>query len=143
MGTILALRGKANTGKSATIRILHDLLIQNDFELVNSNLANTDGDFIAVFKKNGKLIGLTSSGDLYDFVHDNLVELIDDGCEICVCACRTYDRVPPGTNAAVEEFTDFQPQFVDKTYDDNENTQIVTNQADATLLLGFIKNLVD
>jgi len=142
MKTILALRGKANTGKSTTIRILHDLLMQYDFELINSNLANTEGDFIAVFKKNGKLIGLTSSGDLYDFVHDNLVELIDDGCEICICACRTYDRVPPGTNAAVEEFTDFQHQFVDKTYDDNVLSQVNTNRNDAQNLLTLIESLV-
>lgn len=142
MKTILALRGKANTGKSTTIRILHDLLIQYDFELINSNLANTNGDFIAVFKKNEKLIGLTSSGDLYDFVHDNLVELIDDGCELCICACRTYDRVPPGTNAAVEEFTDFQHQFVEKTYDDNALSQVSTNRNDAQNLLTLIESLI-
>lgn len=142
MKTILALRGKANTGKSTTIRILHDLLIQYDFELINSNLANTNGDFIAVFKKNEKLIGLTSSGDLYDFVHDNLVELIDDGCELCICACRTYDRVPPGTNAAVEEFTDFQHQFIEKTYDDNVISQVSTNRNDAQNLLTLIESLI-
>ena len=142
MKTILALRGKANTGKSTTIRILHDLLIQYDFELINSNLANTDGDFIAVFKKNEKIIGLTSSGDLYDFVHDNLVELNDDGCEICICACRTYDRVSPGTNAAVEEFTDFQHQFVEKTFDDNVLSQVNTNRNDAQNLLTLIESLI-
>jgi len=142
MKTIIALRGKGNSGKSETIRILHNLLDNNDYELVRTNLENNTGDFVSIFRKNKIFIGITSSGDLYDYVHDRLEELINDGCKICVCACRSYDRVPPGTNAAVTEFPGYTPQFVEKTYDDSENTQEETNQNDANILFEVIHSLL-
>ncbi len=62
------------------------------------------------------MIGITSSGDTFDLVHDNLEALINDGCKLCVCACRTYDRYGQGTNAAIDTFLpNYQKQYIDKT----------------------------
>jgi hypothetical protein len=142
MKAIIALRGRGNSGKSETIRILHDLLLQNGYAQVRSDFRTDGNDFITVFSKSEYLIGITSSGDTYDLVHDKLNELINDGCEICVCACRTYDRVPPGTNAAILEFDNFANQFIEKTLDENINTQTATNRTDAQRLLSEIENLI-
>lgn len=141
MNTILALRGKGNSGKSVTIRMLHDLLLQNGYQSVRSNL-RLSGDFVAVFSKNGILIGVTSSGDTYDAVHNNLQNLINDGCEICVCTCRTFDRVPPGTNAAIIEFSTYRNQFIEKTLDNSLVTQNATNMSDVQRLLTEIEKLI-
>lgn len=142
MKIIIALRGKANSGKSQTVKILHNVLSENDFELVRSNLRNDTGDFIAIFKKNGKLIGITSCGDLYDLVFERLEELINEGCKICVCACRTYDRVPPGTNAAVTSFPGYEHQFIEKTLEDKEDSQESINRKDARKLFDIIERLL-
>ncbi|HMQ70413.1 MAG TPA: hypothetical protein PKA90_15595 [Ignavibacteria bacterium] len=142
MNTIIALRGKGNSGKSNTLRILDELLSQNDFESIRSSIELGYADFISIFSKNGKLIGITSSGDTYDLVHDALSELINDRCVICVCACRSYDRVPPGTNAEITEFTNYENLFLEKTLDENINTQDTTNRNDANRLLTEIYNLL-
>lgn len=141
MNTIIALRGRGNSGKSSTIRMLYDLLLQNRYGLISSNFNATGGDYLAVFSKNGKFIGVTSSGDTYDLVHDNLEVLVNSNCTICVCACRTYDRIPPGTNAAIIEFTNYSNLFVDKTVDGNEATQAATNRADAINLFTIIDGM--
>ncbi len=142
MNRIIALRGRGNSGKSATIRLLYDLLVQNGYQQINSNFKVDGGDFIAIFSKNGQLIGVTSSGDTYDLVHDSLQELINASCNICICACRTFDRVPPGTNAAIIEFTNYENQFIEKTVDDNEATQRTTNGRDAQNLFSAIERLI-
>lgn len=142
MNTIIALRGRGNSGKSTTIRLLYDLLLQNGYQIISSNLNTVGGDFVAVFSKNGKTIGVTSSGDTYDLVHDRLDELVNSNCNICLCACRTFDRVPPGTNAAIIEFKNYSNQFIEKTIDDNDTTQAGTNLSDARKLLSTINNIV-
>ena len=142
MNTIIALRGRGNSGKSSTIRLLYNLLLLNRYQLISSNFNATGGDYIAVFSKNGKLIGVTSSGDTYDLVHDRLEELVNSNCNICVCACRTFDRIPPGTNAAIIEFTNYTNQFVEKTVDDSDATQATTNMNDARNLLSIINGII-
>lgn len=137
MKTIIALRGKGNSGKTTTIRILHDLLLTNGYTQVRSNFRIDSGDFIAIFKKKNKLVGVTSSGDTYDLVHDRLQEMVDEDCKICVCACRTFDRVPPGTNAAILEFQNYVNEFIEKTVDES-NRQSTTNSRDAKILLDRI-----
>jgi hypothetical protein len=135
MQKIIALRGKGNSGKSTTIRILHDLLLQNEFRQVSSNLKAEGGDFIAIFSKNEKYIGITSSGDTYDLVHQHLLELVNAKCDICICTCRTFDRIPPGTSTAILEFTNLDNLFIEKTIDNYEATQSATNERDAQNLL--------
>jgi hypothetical protein len=142
MKRIISLRGRGNSGKSTTIRLLYDLLLQNDYLLNSSNFNVEGGDFIAIFSKNGKLIGVTSSGDTYDLVHDCLEELGNANCNIIVCACRTYDRVPPGSNAAIIEFTNYKNQFIEKTVDENELKQRTTNRGDAQNLFTIIENQI-
>jgi len=142
LNKIIALKGKGNSGKSATIRILNELLIQNDFESVRSDIELGYADFTSVFRKNGKLIGITSSGDTYDLVHDRLTDLINDDCVICVCACRTYDRVPRGTIAAILEFNNFQNKFINKTFDENIDSHANTNRKDANVLFIEITKLL-
>jgi len=138
MATIIALRGRANCGKSETIRILPELLVQNGYQQIRSNLG-THVDFTAVLEKNRTLVGITSAGDTFDLVHDSLQELIDDGCEICVCACRTHDRGGHGTNAAIDTFAEYQKRYVEKTIS-SDHAQ--ANRADAQRILDEIENLV-
>ncbi len=139
MKTIIALRGKGNSGKTTTIRILHDLLLTNDYAEVRSNFRVDGGDFITIFRKRNKLVGVTSSGDTYDLVHSRLQEMVDRDCKICVCACRTFDRVPPGTNAAILEFQNYANEFIEKTVD-GSNRQSTTNSRDARILFDTIES---
>ena len=141
MKTIIALKGKANSGKTTTITILHDRLLDNGYELKISDI-NEKVDFSSVFTKNNKIVGITSSGDTYDIVYNKLTELIKNNCIICVCACRTKDLFGHGTNAAINEFTEYEHQFINKTIGNTEEYQKQNNNSDATNLLNIIENLV-
>lgn len=139
---IIALRGKGNTGKSTTIRLLHGVLIQNGYQVVSTTFNPQGGDFRTLFSKNGKLIGITSSGDTYDLVHDNLHALINAGCTICVCACRTFDRGGHGTNAAIDTFLPtYQKQYSDKTIAATPGQEQGANQNDCQTLFETVDAL--
>ncbi len=117
MPKIIALKGKANSGKTTTIHLLPTVLLANGYHQVSQQPIPPAGDFEAVFENPIKKIklGVTSRGDTHDAVHNALDAFVNAGCDTCICACRTKDRVPPGTNAAVNSFPTHPPQFVPKT----------------------------
>lgn len=140
---IFALRGRGNSGKSTTIRLLHSLFVQNGYQIFSTTFNPQGGDFRTIFTKKGKLIGITSSGDTFDLVHDNLEALINDGCTLCVCACRTYDRYGQGTNAAIDTFLpNYQKQYIDKTVAVTSAQEQHANQNDAQTLFITVDALV-
>ena len=138
---IIALRGIGGSGKSTTIRLLHNTLLQNNYELVSHPINNT-GDFSAIFTKNGKIIGITSSGDTYDKVKSKLDALINAQCIYCVCVCRTFDRAGHGTNAAIDSFTNFEKEYIEKTFENVVDQQSVVNQNDAQVIFNRLQELV-
>lgn len=144
MKTIIGLRGRGYSGKTTTIRILYGLLKINDYSLVSSNFKEKKSDFKAVFSKNNKLIGITSSGDTHNSVYNPLKEFSDSNCLICVCACRTKDRVfPKGTNGAISKFTNYNNHFIEKKIGNDLTTQNIVNNNDAKTILKLIEKLVD
>lgn len=66
---------------------------------------------------------------------------MDSGCTICVCACRTYDRINPGTNAAITQFTNYKHQFIQKTVADNKISIDDASDKDADVLFAEIEKL--
>lgn len=144
MSTIIALKGRGGIGKTTTIWLLHDLMQANGFIVTQTtrNTAKGIHDFISVFTKNGETIGLTSWGDTHDLVLNRLTDLVNYGCTICVCACRSYDRVNPGTHAAIHSFTAFLSVFIDKVIAQNTANELAINTADATKILNEINALI-
>lgn len=138
---IFALRGKGASGKSSTIRILHNFLKENSYAVIDTNINPQGGDFRTIFARNGKRVGITSSGDTFDLVYDNLEFLISSGCTICVCACRTYDRYGHGSNAAIDSFTAFEKEYVDKTLSSDDQHE-TSNRSDAQELFNRINPLL-
>lgn len=139
MKKIIALRGRASSGKTSTIRLLPAFLLANGYSLIDGSMPPpTKGDFSAIFEKGEMKIGVTSAGDSHDLVHIPLKHFVDKGCDVCVCACRTCDRGPRGTNLAVNSFPSYPPQFVDKTIAPSQPQEPVVNQADARIVFSRI-----
>ena len=143
---IIALRGTSRRGKTHTIGMLRNILLQRGYQLIEDTFEKVEKDFISIFTKDDKLIGISSSGDLYEIVKSNLDYLISRGCTSCICACHTRDNerrgIIRGTNAAINSFVDFDREFVDKTIENDEDKQDNVNQADAVILFTKLDSLV-
>lgn len=138
MKRIIALQGKGSSGKTTTIKLLPAILEENGYTPVPGKYRSYGSDFRDIFEKSGVRIGLTSSGDTYDLVTTRLKELVADCCDICVCACRTSDRLPPGTIAATKRFPDYEPVYLNKTYADGDSARNDVNKLDAERLYRLI-----
>lgn len=141
MNTIIGLRGKGGSGKTTTIGKLFELLKKKGYEIESSSFIAIGTDFKAILFRNDIKIGISSWGDSYDLVFNALKELMDSGCTICVCACRTYDRINPGTNAAITQFTNYKHQFIQKTVADNKISIDDASNKDADVLFAEIEKL--
>lgn len=141
MNTIIGLRGKGGSGKTTTIGKLFELLKENGYETEMSSFVKIGIDFKAILIKNNIKIGLSSWGDSYDLVFNALKELMEDECMICVCACRTYDRINPGTNAAITQFTNYKYQFIQKTIANDVTSIDDASSRDADVLFAEIEKL--
>lgn len=143
MNMIIGLRGKGGSGKTTTIGKLFELLKKSGYEIESSSFVAIGTDFKAILIKNNIKIGLSSWGDSYDLVFNALKKLMDDDCMICVCACRTYDRINPGTNAAITQFTDYKNKFIEKTNANKTTTIDEASSRDADILFAEIEKLFE
>jgi len=142
MNTIIGLRGKGGSGKTTRIGKLFELLKINGYEIESSSFVAIGTDFKAILFRNDIKIGISSLGDSYDLVFNALKELMDSGCTICVCACRSYDRLKkPGTNAAITQFTNYKHKFIEKTIANNTPTIDEASSRDADVLFAEIEKL--
>lgn len=144
MNTIIGLRGKGGSGKTTTIGKLFELLKKNGYEIESSSFVAIGKDFKAILFRNNIKIGISSLGDNYDLVFDALKALMDAGCTICVCACRSYDRLKkPGANAAITQFTDYEHLFILKTIANDTTTIDDASSIDADILFAEIEKLFE
>lgn len=138
---IIALRGAAGSGKTTTIRLLYKMLEANNYEIDETSYREEKetGDFRAVFKINGKLIGIVSSGDNRAIVESNFRYLIEKkNCTICICACRTFGR----TIEAIEKFTQYDIEYISKSVKEGTEQRLNANQQDAHILFNRLQELV-
>lgn len=135
---IIALQGRGNSGKTTTIKMLPDILLANGFKQVPNKMKNYGGDFLNIFQDGNKKIGITSSGDTFDLVKKRLNDLIIENCDVCICACRTADRIPPGTIAATKNFPNYTTEYVAKSYANGTTGQLQANQDDSQVLFSRI-----
>lgn len=134
MNRIIALRGRGNSGKTTTIRLLPNILLAHGYIRVPGMYQNHGGDFLDVFENGKQRVGVTSSGDTYDLVSDRLTDLVNAGCDVCICACRTSGA----THTAIFEFTGYASHFENKTYATTPAQEPIVNAADADNLYSLI-----
>jgi hypothetical protein len=137
---IIALQGKGNSGKTTSIKILDNILLNNNYTPV-PNMRQTHGkDFLDIYVHSiSKLkVGITSSGDTYDLVKNRLQDLVNAKCDICICACRTFDRNPPGTVAATKSFINYTNIYLPKTFSLTNTQELNDNVSDAMKLFNLI-----
>jgi hypothetical protein len=129
---IIVLSGKSNIGKSKTIKIVYELLLENYPSLIilPDTLAETGKEIRVVIKINGKRIGIESRGDNRTLVENALKIFADHKCAIILCASRTRG----GSWDAVQEFGASHTYNINRiekvskpTQQDTSNTEYAEN----------------
>ena len=91
--TILALRGRANCGKTTTLRYLLDIFKANGAEVIcEESLDKKGSDCRAKLIFCGKAIFLTTRGDNGDNLEEDY--LSSNGCDLFICAARENGDTP-------------------------------------------------
>lgn len=134
MSRIIALKGRGNSGKTTTIKLLPNILFAHGYSRVAGMFQQHGSDFLDIFENGKHRVGVTSSGDSYDLVHDRLTDLVNAKCDVCVCACRTSG----GTHTAIYDFTGYTSHFESKTYATSPAQEPTVNASDANKLFSLI-----
>lgn len=130
MSKIIALMGRASSGKTTTIHKLPALLLASGYEQLPGNFKKHGTDFIDIYTKDGLKLGITSSGDTYKIVNERLTILVSAKCDIIICACRTSG----GTHAAINNFKNYTSEFIQKTYASLAANEQSVNTTDANVI---------
>ena len=104
---IICIFGNEDCGKTSSIVELHNLLLhQGCLDVAPKRQSD---DVYAVVEKSGIVIGISSIGDPNTDQKKLIEELINNGCDIIVCAARGYVNEKPIIN-------------IDEIYEKNKKT---------------------
>jgi len=153
MNFIVALQGKARTGKTNTHGILRNILLDNGYDRIPVNLTTGQSftapgnDFVEVLERDGVRIGICSAGDIPHYLNRSVDELIRYRCQIIFASCRTAG----GTVSEIEDFYGFRytpadhvPIYklkLDVNAAPTNITETQCNQTDANLLFEISERL--
>lgn len=85
MKAIICMQGKANIGKTHTLRKVYEKLNPHEKTI----LEQPNDDIYATIKMGDFLIGIATQGDPMSGLKERLNELMQKSCDIIVCASRS------------------------------------------------------
>ena len=136
---IIALRGKENSGKSHSINIVYQFLLNKGFVQVAGDFRVLGNpiydDIIDVLEKDGIKIGIIGTGD-YQIgplgLKNLLKELEQKNCDFIVCACRTNPKI----EKAITSYLNYI--WIDKTLSIDRSKDRITNNLDANKIINLL-----
>src|SRR3972149_2553681 len=130
MKTIIALKGIGNSGKSMSIKRAYTIL-KYKYSDVGILYEKVMVDVKAIITIKNKIIGVESQGDPTSRLTESLEEFSRKGCNIILCATRTYG----GTVEAVKNMeSEYQIQWILKNKSE-ESLISVDNENMANMLV--------
>src|SRR3989304_3812381 len=94
MRTIVAVRGVANLGKSASIKKTYQLLKSAYPNAIFDEIV-VSTDITIIIAINGVKIGIESQGDPNRRLFSSLNRFVQAGCKVIVCATRSRGKTLP------------------------------------------------
>lgn len=133
---IIVLEGLPNKGKTATLNILHKLLLQNGGVSTNkSPLGGDPNDFSDIVTNYKSLkIAFYTMGDFSNYISKAIQDYDSQKCDIFICALST---TPYKVNAN-KRINRYQNIRVPKTISNTVNQHRLDNSNDASYLFSLI-----
>lgn len=148
--TIIAIYGRANEGKSETIKKVCELIMQNFPNAVSTpGTINYTGDILVTIQLGNVKIGIESQGDPNSRMlsEDTIRKLADvtidpilGGCDIIICATRTEGKTVNKVDAIANQYN-YYTLWKSSYYTPDLNTSVLNKMA-AEEIIGLIKALV-
>lgn len=93
MKTLFGLYGRANVGKTQTLKSLMNLFYKENGETENIVEVVPNSDLYRVIEYKGKRICIATGGDNMDIVEENCKKFKEDSFDIAVTATRSKGKV--------------------------------------------------
>ena len=139
----IALSGVSDKGKTTCLQkvighfkkeelvdLLHgstedlDKIFKKQIVLSNKNCSK---DFIAVFEKHGKRIGITTYGDSVEALDDAFSRMQPYNCQVYVCACHPHGKTIDFVKKESEDFIIHDCWAVETSIDCNSFRDVAQN----------------
>jgi hypothetical protein len=145
MGTIIVIKGGAETGKTTAIRAIYENLIETEGVEINDYYED-GGNFRATVTYNSKKIGIVSFGDPGSTHPDVIKNFIKEKYDIIICAShpsKQVERVLEVSNGYEVIFTSHYQLFKrdDISNGDFENRIASLNDIFASNIINLIDQL--
>jgi hypothetical protein len=135
MKTIVALQGVGNSGKTTSIKKAYQLLIDAYPDATVEVILNRV-EITVIININGALVGIESQGDPRSRLPKSLDHFVRVGCEVIVCATRSYG----GTVEAVKALDGrYHIQWLTKDAKQEPKAQEIDNKETAVLIVEEVK----
>ena len=129
MNTIIALRGVANRGKTASIKRVYDLL-KGAYSKAMFQEIVVGVDIQIIITIDGVKVGIESQGDPNSRLEESLEGFKKAKCDIIFCACRTRGMTVGWVNSLSPKY---HIHFVAQTY--TNSSRAASNAAMASSLM--------
>ena len=103
---IISLWGKGDIGKTTTLTLLYNTLVQDATFLNIIKTPEEICDFYAIFIYKGKKLGLTTYGDNKKCLKNSFDAFTRNNCDIAICASRRR-RTKAGSVKFIEEISEY------------------------------------
>ena len=133
---VIANRGSKEQGKTSSIREVFNVLAAK----YPTNVYIDYGDIMATIQIGDVLVGLESQGDPGSRIFDSLKKFVELGCDVIVCACRSYGDTTNAVYALSND--DYQVIFATNDKSDDETMQVVLNKKFAVRVVDMLEGRI-
>lgn len=102
-GTVIAVRGSANRGKTTSIQLAYSLL-RDLYPAAEVEELNIGSDITVVITINGVKVGIESRGDPNSRLFESLNHFVRIGCKVIVCSTRSRGSTVEAVKALDEKY---------------------------------------
>lgn len=133
---VIANRGSKEQGKTSSIREVFNIFAAR----YSTKVYFDYGDIMATIQIGDVLVGLESQGDPGSRIIDSLKKFVELGCDIIVCACRSYGDTTDAVYALAND--GYQVIFAQNDKSDDEAMQVSLNKKYASRVVEMIEERI-
>ncbi|MDP4239772.1 MAG: hypothetical protein Q8904_09935 [Bacteroidota bacterium] len=130
---IITLKGDSDKGKTTTLNIVYNTLLNNGGKSTNKQkLGGDPNDFFDLVIYNNQKIYFFTMGDYSGYLIDSIRDCNSKGYDLLICACNSRFVRP------FQEMNNYLHNIIDKTVVNSSSLELAANNADATTIINLI-----